>query len=73
MYSPSTHSWVYISDLPTPRSLTTAAVLSSTEILAVGGWCGGRVVKVVYQGTLHLKLRLVFINFVMQILLLDHW
>ena len=32
-YSSSTHSWIYISDLPDPRSETTAAVLSSTEIL----------------------------------------
>ena len=33
MYSPSTNSWIYISDLPAPRSLTAAAVLSSTEVL----------------------------------------
>ena len=55
VYSPSTHSWIYISDLPAPRSLPKAAVLSSTEILAIGGWCGGRV-NSVYKGTLQLKL-----------------
>ena len=38
MYSPSTNSWVYISDLPTPRFSTAVAILSSTEILVIGGW-----------------------------------
>ena len=54
MYSPSTNSWVYISDLPAPRSLAAVAVLSSTEILVIGGWDGGYV-NAVYKGTLHLK------------------
>ena len=54
MYSPSTNSWTYISDLPAPRSDTAVAVLSSTEILVIGGWDGGRV-NTVYKGTLHLK------------------
>jgi N-acetylneuraminic acid mutarotase len=58
MYSPSTNSWIYISDLPAPRSLTAVAVLSSTEVLVIGGWVdgweGGRV-NTVYKGTLHLK------------------
>ena len=31
MYSSLTKSWVYISDLPSPRSGTAAAILSSTE------------------------------------------
>ena len=53
MYSPSTNSWVYISDLPTPRSSTTAAILSSTEVLVIGGWDGCRV-NTVYKGTLML-------------------
>ena len=53
MYSPSTNSWIYISDLPALRSRTAAAVLSSTEILVIGGWDGGSV-NTVYKGTLTL-------------------
>ena len=49
-YSPSTNSWIYISDLPAPRSTTAAAVLSSTEVLVIGGWDGDRV-NTVYKGT----------------------
>ena len=56
MYSPSTNSWIYISDLPAPRSVTAVAVLSSTEILVIGGWGNGGRVNTVYKGTLHLKL-----------------
>jgi N-acetylneuraminic acid mutarotase len=55
MYSPSTNSWIYISDLPAPRSITTAAVLSSTEILVIGGWDGGSRVNTVCKGILYLK------------------
>ena len=55
MYSPSTNSWVYISDLPAPRSNTATAVLSSTEILVIGGQEDGDYVNTVYKGTLHLK------------------
>ena len=54
MYSPTTNSWIYISDLPAPRSTTAVAVLSSTEILVIGGWDGDKV-KTVYKGTLPLK------------------
>ena len=53
MYSPSTNSWIYISDLPAPRSYTAVAVLSSTEVLVIGGWDDGRV-NTVYKGTLTL-------------------
>ena len=53
MYSPSTNSWIYISDLPAPRSMTAAAVLSSTEVLVIGGHDGHRV-NTVYNGTLTL-------------------
>ena len=53
MYSPSTNSWIYISDLPAPQSGTAVAVLSSTEVLVIGGWHGGRV-NTVYKGTLTL-------------------
>ena len=56
MFSPSTKSWVYISDLPEPRSNTAVAVLSSTEILVIGGiWCDDRM-NTTYKGTLQLKL-----------------
>ena len=54
MYSPSTNSWIYISDLPAPRYGTAVAVLSSTEILVIGGWSGGYM-NTVYKGTLHLN------------------
>ena len=56
MFSPSTNSWIYISDLPEPRSGTAVAVLSSTEILVTGGVCGGCIVSTTYKGTLQLKL-----------------
>ena len=55
MYSPSSKSWVYVSDLPAPLSSTAVAVLSPTEVLVIGGWCGGRV-DTIYKGTLHLLL-----------------
>ena len=54
MYSPSTNSWIHISDLPAPRSSIAAPVLSSTEVLVIGGWDRGRV-NTVYKGTLQLK------------------
>jgi N-acetylneuraminic acid mutarotase len=56
MYSPSTNSWIYISDLPAPRSRTTAAILSSTEILVIGGRDGADMVDTVYKGNLCMKL-----------------
>ena len=52
MYSPSTNSWIYISDLPAPRSTTAVAVLSSTRVLVIGGWGERERVNTVYQGTL---------------------
>ena len=53
MYSPSTKSWIYISDLPAPQSGTAVAVLSSTEVLVIGGWKEHEeIVNTVYQGTL---------------------
>ena len=54
MYSPSTNSWVYISDLPAPRSRTIVAPLSSTDILVIGGMEYGEHVCTVYKGTLRL-------------------
>ena len=55
MYSPSADSWIYISDLLAPRSMTTVANLSSTEILVIGGEYGGNRMKTVYKGTLTMK------------------
>ena len=52
MYSPSTNSWIYISDLPAPRSLAAVAVLSSTRVLVIGGGNERERVNTVYQGTL---------------------
>ena len=52
MYSPSTNSWTYFSDLPAPRSRTIVAMLSSTEILVIGGMEYGERVCTVYKGTL---------------------
>ena len=54
MFSPSTNSWIYISELPEPRSKTAVAVLSSTEILVIGGWSGDGRVNTTYKGTLQL-------------------
>jgi hypothetical protein len=53
MFSPSTNSWIYISDLPAPRFGTTVAILSSIEILVIGGWAADRV-NTVYKGMLTL-------------------
>ena len=53
MYSPSANSWIYISDLPYIASAISVAVLSSTEILIIGGW-NQDYRKAVYMGTLHL-------------------
>ena len=53
MYSPSTKSWIYISDLPALQSRTAVAVLSSTEVLVIGGYNNGSV-NTVYKGTLML-------------------
>ena len=55
MFSPFTNSWIYICDLPQPRSTTAVAVLSPTKILMIGGWCGRRV-STAYKGILQLKL-----------------
>ena len=55
-YSPSTNSWIYIGDLPAPRAVTTAALLSPTELLVMGGWDGSQRVKTIYKGTLTMSL-----------------
>lgn len=54
IYSSSASSWVYLGDLPLPLSGTTAASVSATEILVIGGWNESKV-KAVYKGTLCIK------------------
>ena len=54
MYSSTTDSWVYFSDLPEPCAWTTCAVLSATEILVIGGR-NEENVRAVYKGTLAVK------------------
>jgi N-acetylneuraminic acid mutarotase len=56
MYSPPTNSWIYISDLPAPRSDSIVAILSPTEVLVIGGWKDGDIVNTTYKGTLHFDL-----------------
>ena len=51
-YSPSTNSWIYISNLPAPRSDVAITALSSCEILVIGGWGEGERVNTVYMGTI---------------------
>ena len=51
MYSLSINSWVYISDLPAPRSDTAVAAFSSTDVLVIGGQGDG---NTMYKGTLQL-------------------
>ena len=54
IYSSTTDSWVYFSDLPEPCAWSTCAVLSATEILVIGGKYEENV-KAVYKGTLTVK------------------
>ena len=54
-YSPLANSWIYISDLPAPRSTTAVAILSSTKVLVIGGWVDGVRVNTVYMGTLTIR------------------
>ena len=55
IYSPSTSSWIYFSDLPA-LSANAVAGLSPTEILVIGGREDSGETKTVYKCTLHLKL-----------------
>ena len=58
MYSPSTNSWLYFSDLPEPRSEIEVVILSSTEILVIRGLFDRNDdddrVNTVYKGTLNI-------------------
>ena len=51
-YSLSTNSWIHITDLPVQRYATAAAVLSSTELLVIGGAISQNRVNNVYKGIL---------------------
>ena len=51
VYSPSTNSWIYISDLPAPRSRAAIALLSSTDILVIGGYHDGGSTNTVFKGS----------------------
>lgn len=58
MYCLSMNSWIYISDLPAPRTSTSAVTLSKTEFVVIGGYDGDdNRVSTVYKGTLTLKTR----------------
>ena len=50
MYSSTTDSWVYFSDLPKPCAWTTCAALSATEFLVMGGR-NEQNATAVYKGT----------------------
>ena len=52
MYSPSANSWIYINDLPAPRSGSVVANLSSSQLLVIGGKDKSVRVNTVYRGTL---------------------
>ena len=54
MYSSTTDSWMYFSDLPEPCAWTTCAVLSATEMLVIGGGNEDKV-GTAYKGTLTVK------------------
>ena len=57
VFSPSMNSWVYISDLPAPRTNIAVAVMTRMEILVIGGQGGDDSrVSTVYKGILNLKL-----------------
>ena len=51
MYSDAANCWMYISDLPAPRSDMIVVALSATEIFVIGGY-NKREVNTVYKGTL---------------------
>ena len=55
-FSPSTESWIYVSDLPTPLSEVSVNALSSTETIVIGGMDSSSKVNTAYKGTITLKL-----------------
>ena len=54
VHSPCTNSWIHISDLPSPLAWAATAMLSSTELLVIGGRKNGRLNKV-YKGLLQIE------------------
>ena len=54
MYSDTAKCWMYINDLPAPRSVMAIVALSATEILVIGGY-NEEDVNTVYKGTLQLE------------------
>ena len=54
VYSPCTNAWIHISDLPAPRLFPATAMLSSTELLVIGGQNNGRQ-NSVYKGLLRIE------------------
>ena len=55
MYSTSTNSWIYTSDLPAPRVDTAVAELSASELMVIGGKVAEYTrVSAIYTGTLTL-------------------
>lgn len=56
-FSSSMNSWVYVSDLPAPRTSIAVAFMTRMELLVIGGQGGDDSrVNTVYKGTLNLKL-----------------
>ena len=53
VYSPCTNEWIHISDLPAPRKWAATAMLSTIELLVIGGWDSGRA-NSVYKGLLQI-------------------
>ena len=51
VYSPSTESWLYISDLPVPLARSIVAT-SSSQLFVIGGYKDGGNVRTVYTGML---------------------
>ena len=55
VFSTSSNSWVYVGDLPAPRSCIAIVQLSPVELLVIGGWCDGST-NTVFKGILHINL-----------------
>ena len=56
MYLPLNNSWIYFNDLPAPLFGTAVVVLSSTEILVIGGEGNENRMNTAYKGTLAFRL-----------------
>ena len=57
IFSPSKNSWVYVSDLPAPRTNIAVAIMNRMEVLVIGGQGGDdNRVSTVYKGSMNLKL-----------------